>query len=56
MDLKIIVDALTTGGFTEWLWKSFAVCFRKVLKDFDIKKFDNSLGQCYIPQIISIKL
>ena len=56
IDLKIIVEALTTGGFTDWLWKSFAVCLRKVLKDLDIKKIANYKRQCYIPDIISIKL
>ena len=44
-----MVEALTTGGFTEWLWKSFAVCFKKVLKDFDIKKLitskDNAISE-----------
>ena len=49
MDLKIIVEALTTGGFTDWLWKSLAVCFRNVLNDFDIKKLitkdDNAISR-----------
>ena len=43
-----MVDALTTGGLTDWLWKSFAVCFKNVLKDFDIKKLitlkDNAIS------------
>ena len=55
-DLKLIVDSRTIGGLTDWLWKSFAVCFKNVLKDLDIKKIDNYLRQCYIPPIISIKL
>tara|TARA_B100000508_G_scaffold115230_1_gene94242 strand:+ start:326 stop:520 length:195 start_codon:yes stop_codon:yes gene_type:complete len=32
------------------------VCFKKVLKEFFIKKIDNFKGQCYIPLVISIKL
>ena len=36
----IIVEALTTGGLTDWLWKSLAVCFKNVLKELVIFKFD----------------
>ena len=42
-------------SYAMWLhWKDDNLV--KVLKEFDIKKIDNSLGQCYIPLIISIKL
>ena len=47
--VSIIVEALTTGGLTDWLWKSFAVCFKKVLKDLDIKNLitlkDNAISE-----------
>ena len=43
-----MVDALTTGGLTDWLWKSLAVCFKKVLKNLDIKNLittkDNAIS------------
>ena len=40
---------VTTGGLTDWLWKSFAVCFKNVLKELLIIKFDMLIRQCYIP-------
>tara|TARA_B100000989_G_scaffold110300_1_gene80927 strand:- start:16086 stop:16346 length:261 start_codon:yes stop_codon:yes gene_type:complete len=54
--LKIIVEALTTGGLTDWLWKSLAVCFKKVLNELLINLItiiDNAISLIYVNKIIN---
>ena len=49
-----IVDARTTGGFTDLAVLSFAADFKKVFIDLAIKLFDNKKRQCYIHLVTSI--